>query len=289
MLVCVILVFEHGRESLRILRWELSVLLSGVIAPWRSPSPDPNMQPMTSADSSQSPFTIQYHNTMKTHLTNRILLTSALAASIFLWTGCDGSRTSDYPDNSVNTTRRVDDIKQNARDQKDAVDAQYDRASNQHDFEERQIREKYKASRQSLVNEAESGATSSDAKLREFQIQAKHDKDVIAAELAEALRTNPPEKAAELQADAAARTAEVDNTLTGKTAPHTSDIERSKAKYIQRGIELDRDESKEISALESKRSKSRNVAQAEKLKIDTWTTDELAKVGKDSAKATKQP
>ena len=106
-------------------------------------------------------------------MTNRIFLTSAMVASILLFAGCEGSRTSDYPDHSVNTTRRVDEIKQNARDQKDVVDVDADRVSTKLDFDERQIREKYKAKRQSFVNESDGEATDRDAKTRNIQIQAK--------------------------------------------------------------------------------------------------------------------
>lgn len=215
-------------------------------------------------------------------MTNRILLTSAMAASIFLFVGCDGSRTSDYPDHSVNTTRRVDDIKQNARNQKDAVDVEADRVSTKSDFDERQIREKYKAKHQSFANDANGNATDRDAKNRDIQIQAKHDKDVIDAEVADKLKASPPEKAAEIQADAASRKSEIDSKATSKLTPIASDTERSKAKNVQRGLELDRDEAKEISALEQDRSKARNETKEKKLKIDKWTNDELAKVEKDS-------
>jgi hypothetical protein len=223
----------------------------------------------------------------RTLVKNRILLASAMAASILLLAGCDGSRTSDYPDHSVDTTRRVDDIKQNARDQKDAVDADADRVSTRMDFDERQIREKYKAMRQSSVNEGAGAATDREAKNREIQIQAKHDKDVVDAEVADKLRTTPPEKAAEIHADAASRKSEIDNAATGKLEPILSETERGKAKDIQRGLELDRDESKEISGLEQERSKARNETRERKLKIDKWTNDELATVEKDTSPAGK--
>ena len=218
---------------------------------------------------------------------NRILLTSAMAASIFLAAGCDGVRTSDYPDKSVNTTRRVDDIKQNARDQKDAVDLETDRASTKMDFNERQIREKYKAKRQAFINDADGETTVREAKSRDIQIQAKHDKDVIDAEVMDTLKTTSPEKVAAIQADAVSRKSEIDSKATSKLAPIASDMERSKAKDIQRVLEVDRDESKEISALEQDRSKSRNEMKDKKLKIDKWTNDELAKVEKDSTPISK--
>ena len=213
-----------------------------------------------------------------------IMLAAALFASILSFAGCDQSRTSDYPDNSINTTRRVDDIKRNARDQKDAVEAEADRMSNKLDFDERQIREKYKADRQAFINASEKETTESSAKNREIQIQAKHDKDVIDADVAEKLRTSSPEKTTEIQAEAASRKSEIDNKTTGKLAPIINDSERSKAKNVQRGMEIDLNEAKEISALEQERSKVRNETKDKKLKIDTWTNNELAKVAKESAK-----
>lgn len=220
-------------------------------------------------------------------MSNRILLTSAMAASLLFLSACDGARTSDYPDHSVNTTRRVDDIKQHARDQKDKADDDADVTSTKMDFDERQIREKYKAKRQASVNASDAEMTERDAKTREIQIQAKHDKDAIDAELADKLKTSPVEKSAELQADAASRKSEIDSKTTGKLAPILADTERSRTKNVQHGIDIDRDESKEISALEQERSKARNATKEKKLKIDTWTTDELAKVQKDSQSAAK--
>lgn len=220
-------------------------------------------------------------------MNTRIFLAATLTASLFSFTGCDGSRTSDYPNDSVNTTRRVDDIKQNARDQKDAVDAETDRLSNKMDFDERQIREKFKADRQAFINASDKETTDRDAKNRDIQIQAKHDKDVIDAEVADKLKTSPPEKSAEIQADAASRKSEIDNRTTGKLAPIASESERSKARNIQRGLEIDLNESKEISALEQERSKARNDMKDKKLKIDKWTNDELAKVAKDANPASR--
>lgn len=220
-------------------------------------------------------------------MNNRIILAIALTASILSFAGCDQSRTSDYPDSSVNTTRRVDDIKQNARDQKDAVDAEADRLSSKFDFDERQIREKYKADRQALVNASDKGTTDHDAKNRDIQIQAKHDKDVIDAEVANKLRTGSPEKSAEIKADAASRKSGIDSDTTGKLASIISESERTKAKNIQRGLDIDRSESKEISALEQERSKARNQMKDKKLKINKWTNEELAKVGNDSPSPSK--
>lgn len=220
-------------------------------------------------------------------MNSRTLIAVALTATILPFTGCDRSHTSDYPDRSVNTTRRVDDIKQNARDQKDAVDAEADRQLNKLDFNERQIREKYKADRLTFGNTSDKETTGHDAKTRDIQIQAKHDKDVIDAEVVDKLKTSAPEKAAEIQADATSRKSEIDSKTTSKLASITSDSERSKVKNIQRGIEIDREESKELSALEQERSKLRNETKEKKLKIDKWANDELSKVAKESNSSNK--
>jgi hypothetical protein len=213
---------------------------------------------------------------------NHIILAAALTATLFTFVGCNPSRSSDYPDRSVNTTRRVDDIKQNARDQKDAVDAEGDRLTNKMDFDERQIREKFKAERQSFMNAADKETSEREAKNREILIQAKHDKDVIDAEVVDTLKTSAPEKAAEIRADALSRKSAIDSRATANLAPMVSESERSKAKNIQRGLEIDLNESKDISALEQERAKARNQAKDKKLSIDTWTNDELAKVGKEA-------
>lgn len=218
---------------------------------------------------------------------HHIILVTALSVTILSFAGCNQSRTGDYPDNSVNTTRKVDDIKQNSRDQKDVVDAEADRLATRMDFDERQIREKYKADRKSFIIASAREATEHDGKSRGILIQAKHDKDIIDAEVAEKLRTTSPEKEAEIIAEAASRKSEIENQATAKLAPILSESERSKAKTVQRGLEIDFNESKEISALEQERSKVRNETKDKKLKIDKWTNEELSKVAKDATTPTK--
>ncbi len=228
-----------------------------------------------------NPIRTTKFNNIRCPMTTRIILLSTITVTMLVFSGCNESRTSDYPDNSVNTTRRVDDIKRNARDQKDEVDAEADRLSNRMDFEERQIREKYKAERQVIINTSEKQSTERDAKTRELQIQAKHDKDMIDAETAEKLKTSPVEKAAEIQADANSRKLEIDSRTTKNLAPSSNESEREKTKDIQRGLEIDRNESRDISALEQERSKMRNEMKVKKLKIDTWTNEELDKISKE--------
>lgn len=215
----------------------------------------------------------------------RILCAIALTASLLLIAGCDRSQANDYPDRSDDTTRRVDDINRYARDQKDAIDAEADRLSTKMDFDERQIRERYKAQRQEFVNESNQEATERNATIRSLQIQAKHDKDVIDAEMAEELKTSAPDKAAEIRADAASEKSDIERETNRKLAELESVAERERATITQQKLDIDRDESKEISALEQERSKVRNQTNEKKLKVDKWTTEELSKVANDSKSA----
>ncbi|TVR12834.1 MAG: hypothetical protein EA401_08270 [Planctomycetota bacterium] len=92
-----------------------------------------------------------------------ILFTVALAASVIIFTGCNRSRISEYPDQSADTVRRVDDIRHNARDQHHMVDLESVRTANRLNFREQQIRNTHAALRQQHVNEANAEATESDA------------------------------------------------------------------------------------------------------------------------------
>ncbi|MDA3962710.1 MAG: hypothetical protein PF961_18140 [Planctomycetota bacterium] len=217
---------------------------------------------------------------MKQHIT---LTAIALATSMLLLSGCyESPRANEYPDHTVNTTRRVKDIKQNAYDQKEAVDIKSDQLSTRMDFDERQIHEKYKVERQALLNEAEGEAASRAARKRDIHSQAEYDKDVIDSELASKMRLISPEEFGAVQAEAARRKTDVDTEAAGKLEPIASDSAQSKIRTSQLILAIDHDESKAISALDQERSRAREATRADKLKIDKWTNDELAKVGYDS-------
>ncbi|TVR39515.1 MAG: hypothetical protein EA402_14555 [Planctomycetota bacterium] len=210
------------------------------------------------------------------------LITIALATSVLFFSGCDRSRTSDYPDSSADTVRRTDDIKQNGRDQRQAVDNENARANTRMDFNEQQIRDRYAGRRQSHVNEANAETTVSDAKVREILIQAKHDKDVIDAQVVADLRTSPNQNAAEIRADATRRKSEIDNRASVKIAPIHNDSNSKKSLHVQRGIEIDREEAQELSVLARERSQANNQARGKKLEIDQWQNEEMSRVERDS-------
>lgn len=216
-----------------------------------------------------------------------IIVTIALTVSLLSFAGCGQSRTSDYPDHSENTAKRVDEIRRYASNQKDAIDAEADRLSTKLDFDERQIRQEYKADRQEFINAAEKKAAERNARIHDIKVQARHDKAVIDAETTDKLKTSPQGKAAGIQIDAADRKAAIDREAADKLAEINGDFERSKAENIQQRLELDLEESREISALERERSKVRNETREKKLKVDQWTNDEMAKIGKDSRTASK--
>lgn len=249
---------------------------AGIVMPFHgttsaSEAPTPSRTPGRAADS--------HH---RTHMRHRLLLVAAMAAAIAISPGCSDARTSDYPDGSVNTTRRVDDVMRNARDKKDAVDLEADQIAMKMDFRERQIRESFKARRQASANAAAGSEAERDGKSRGIRIQAKHDKGAIDAEAADERRNSPAEQSAAIQAAADSRKAEVDSDAVSRLSPIASEAEASKSKDVQRDLELDRDESKEISALEQERSQARNEIKVKKLEIDTWVTAELARIEKES-------
>jgi len=213
----------------------------------------------------------------------RLLLISSLAATILLVAGCGDAKSRPHSEHQMNTSRRIEDIKLNAREQKDAVDVETDRTAARCEIVERQIREKYGKKRQASAAEPAGDTTDRAAKMRDLQLQAQHDKDAIDAEVAEKLKLSLPEETTAIQADAASRKAAIDNQANSTLEVLARDTERDKAENLRRGLDIDRDESKEIRALEQERSRSRIDMKDKKLKIDTWVEGELAKVAQDSS------
>ena len=213
-------------------------------------------------------------------MVHKLTLSAAFAACLLFTNGCNDTRSSDYPDHSPTTTRQVNDIKLNARDQKDAVDKEDELAIIKQEFKEKQIHDKYNADRAALANATSTESTDWEAKRRGIEIQAKHDNDVIDAEVADKVKVALPEQVEAIRADGLKRKAEVNSQVATKMAPITSEMERSQAKTNQRMIEITLNEAKEMSALEKERAMARDQSRAKKIAIDRWTTDELAKVVK---------
>jgi hypothetical protein len=210
------------------------------------------------------------------------LFTSPLIlAALIACGGCDGSRTSDYPDRQPETVRRVDDIKRNAQDQKTAIEREYEEISAKLDFRERQIRERHKADRDAFALQTNKDISELQAKRREIDLQAKHDKDKVDAETAEKARTSPADQAAQIQTDASARKSDIDANVAKQLAPIMADIERHEAKVRQRRSEIDLAEAKDLSGLERERTQAKDQMRTKKIDVDRWLTDELAKVDKE--------
>jgi len=209
---------------------------------------------------------------------NPIVACSVLLFSAFLLGGCTDSRTSDYPNRTPETTRKVDDIKLNARDQKDAINKRYDEKSNNLDFSERQIREKYKADREAYSISAGKSNTDRVAKRRNIESLSKFDKDKIDADVAEKLRTSPAEDEAKIKADAVSRKAEIDSNTTNNLAPILNEMDADDAKMKRHQLEQDLSEAKAITALEKERSQARDEMRLKMVDVDKWTNEELGKV-----------
>jgi len=215
-----------------------------------------------------------------------IIAFSAILFSTFLFCGCTTSRTSDYPDHTPETTRKVDDIKLNARDQKDAIDKKYDEKSNNLDFRERQIREKYKADREAYSIKSGKSNVDRVAKRRNIEVQANFDKDKIDADAAEKLKSSPAEDEAKIKAEAISRKAEVDSNATNSLAPILSDTDADDAKMKQHHLEQDLAETKEMTALEKERTQARDEMRLKMVDVDKWTHEELGKVNKGAENKT---
>lgn len=215
-----------------------------------------------------------------------IIAFSAILFSTFLFCGCTTSRTSDYPDHTPETTRKVDDIKLNARDQKDAIDKKYDEKSNNLDFRERQIREKYKADREAYSINAGKSNVDRVAKRRNIEVQANFDKDKIDADAAEKLKSSPAEDETKIKAEAISRKAEVDSNATNSLAPILSDTDADDAKMKQHHLEQDLAETKEMTALEKERTQARDEMRLKMVDVDKWTNEELSKVNKGAENKT---
>jgi len=211
-----------------------------------------------------------------------VLLSATLIATMMIGVGCNDSRTSDYPNATPETARLVDDVKRNARDQKDAIDKSYDEVVQNVDFRERQIHERYKADRATHQIDVEKETALRTNKRRDAETKAKVDKDKIDAETTTRLVDAPADQVAQIRAEALAKKADIDRALVTTVAPFQTDMERNDVRISQRKAELDLKEVREVSELEKERSKAREDMKLKRIAVDRWTTDELAKVNKAS-------
>lgn len=217
-------------------------------------------------------------------MTSPTLLSATLIATMMLGVGCNDSRTTDYPNSTPETTRRVDDVKRNARDQKDAIDKSYDEVSQNIDFRERQIRERYKADRATLKVEVEKELAMRASKRLDAETKGKAAKDKIDADVATRLVDAPADQVAQIRAAAAAEKAELDRELATTIAPLQSDVDRSNVGATQRKADLDLKEANELSELAKERNKAREEMKLKRIAVDRWTTDELSKVNDEGTR-----
>jgi len=215
----------------------------------------------------------------KATIMNSSIIISVLAAVLILGS-CGGSRTTDYPDQNRSAVRNVDDIKRIAAHQKAAIDREYAQVSNNMDFRERQIRLNYMASRESLTIHSDTMASELSAKRRDIDLEAKHEKEMIDADLNQKLVTGSTENAAVLQAEANNKKAEIDKSMTSKLAQISEDIERNDTDTRKKSIALIMETAKEVTDLEEERAQAIAKMRTRKLEVDRWTTDEMAKVDK---------
>ncbi len=198
-----------------------------------------------------------------------------------------GESRGEYPDNSPQTTRRIDNVHKDALIQKEAIDKKFDEQSVNLDFRERQIRDKYKADREAIIIEADKAKTDRVARRTTIEVQTKYEKDRIDAETVEDLRDKPANEAAQAKAKAMSRKTEIDSAATKKVAPILSEAEVADAKSLQRRRDLDLAETKEITDVQQERTKARVEMRNKTLAVDRWETEQRSKVNTEAGSKAK--
>jgi len=179
---------------------------------------------------------------------------AAVLSCTLILGGCGSTRTSDYPDNSPETTRRVDDTKRNAQDKKNAIDREYADKSNNLDFRERQVREKYKAEREELSIKTDQELTKLNAQRKELELKNAQEDN----------RNNA--------------------TVTKNLSDIRKEIEALERDALEKRQRIDTNEKQELIQLEKERNQANEAMREEKLEVDRWTTKELESIDNNASK-----
>lgn len=189
---------------------------------------------------------------------------AAVLSCTLILGGCGSDRTTDYPNHSPETTRRVDDTKRNAQDKKDVINREYAEKSNNLDFRERQLREKYETKRKTVSLEADQELTKLDARRQELELQASFKGDPKDAP------ANAPDRNS-------------DNVATDLREAR-NEIEEVERSAREKHLRIDRDEQQELIQLQKERNQANEAMREETLEVDRWTTKELESIDSDANK-----
>lgn len=176
-----------------------------------------------------------------------------LSCSLILG-GCGSGRTTDYPDQSPETTRRVDDTRRHAENKKAAIDKEYAAQTQRLDFQERQVREKYKAEREALSIETDQKLTRLNAQRRQLELKREGD------------LSEDPDRV------------KTDGDEPKDLASIREEITALERQSRERDAQLERDQTRELIDLEKQRNRANEAMREEKLEVDRWTTKELESI-----------
>lgn len=183
-----------------------------------------------------------------------------------------------YPDRSPETARRVDDIRRNAADQKAAIAEREQRDRERLAFREQQIRAKHQVARDEAAIAHDEELAQRAADRRAIELRVAHDLQRQLNEARDRKRLGSDDQAATIDAEAASAAARVEADAAEELEPLASADRDAAAKLEQRILEIDRDEGQELSGVEAERAKVCNQARAERVKVDEWTSAELAEL-----------
>ena len=212
------------------------------------------------------------------------ILVPILATGLILATaGCDQqSARSDYPDNSPQTHRQVDEIQTDATARKAAIDKRADETATSISFHRGQITDKANADRAKIALDHDQTVAPLTAKREAVKVKYDAQKQEIATALEKKQKDNTAEEAPKLQADAASQTAEVDRKQTAEFVSIDQDIRSADDTAAKKKNEVDAQQAKDLADCDRQLTEAKNQARADKLAVDKDVTSKLASVEGDS-------
>jgi osmotically-inducible protein OsmY len=212
------------------------------------------------------------------------ILVPVLATGLILATaGCDQqSARSDYPDNTPQTHRQVDEINNDATARKAAIDKRYDDTATAIAFHRGQISDKAKADRAKIALDHDRDVAPLTAKRNATKVKYDAQKQEIATALDKKQKDNTAEEAPKLQADAASQTADVDRKETAEFVSIDQDIRSADDTAAKKKNDVDAQEAKDLADCDRQLTEAKNQARADKLAVDKDVNSKLASVESDS-------
>ncbi|MBA3936840.1 MAG: BON domain-containing protein [Planctomycetes bacterium] len=211
-------------------------------------------------------------------------LVPVLATGLILATaGCDQQTArSDYPDNSPQTHRQIDEIQADATARRAAVDKRAEEKATAITFHRGQITDKAKADRAKIALDHDQAVAPLAAKREAAKVKYDAQKQEIATALAKKQKDNTAEEAPKLLADAASQTAEVERKETAEFVSIDQDIRSADDTAAKKKNDVDAQEAKDLADCDRQLTETKNQARADKLAVDKDVNGKVASVEGDS-------